>query len=143
MYVFLFVAGVDVAFASYYADNMVLQRAPVEAVVWGYAFAVGDEVTVTLSSATINPIQIITAANQGEKTQNYLKQVIHDVQCLKEKLMHFQGKQGDRSGKYSCQHRRREGRTTSQYPALAAMCPSAMSCSATSGSAAVRATWFI
>ena len=65
----IILSGVDVAFASYYADNMVLQRAPVEAVVWGYAFAVGDEVTVTLSSATVDPIQIITAANQGEKTQ--------------------------------------------------------------------------
>ena len=38
--------GVDFAFASYYADHMVLQRAAVGAAVWGYAFAVGDEVTV-------------------------------------------------------------------------------------------------
>ena len=38
--------GVDFAFASYYADSMVLQRAPAGAAVWGYAFAVGDEVTV-------------------------------------------------------------------------------------------------
>ena len=29
---------------------MVLQQAPVEATVWGYAFAVGDVVTVSLSS---------------------------------------------------------------------------------------------
>ena len=40
--------GVDFAFASYYSDHMVLQRAPVGAAVWGYALAVGDQVTVDI-----------------------------------------------------------------------------------------------
>ena len=39
-------------FASYYADHMVLQRAPQRATVWGYASAddVGSNVTVQLIS---------------------------------------------------------------------------------------------
>ena len=46
---------------------MVLQRAPVEAVVWGYAFAVGDEVNVSVAS-TEGTIETITAAaNQGKR----------------------------------------------------------------------------
>ena len=53
------------AFASYYADHMVLQRAPVQAVVWGYAFVVGDEVVVTVDSAEGTIERITTAANQG------------------------------------------------------------------------------
>ena len=78
MYVFLFVAGVDVTFASYYADNMVLQRAPVEAVVWGYAFAVGDEVTVTLSSATSGPMDVVTEAYPGSKRYYSLNLILND-----------------------------------------------------------------
>ena len=53
------------AFASYYADHMVLQRAPVQAVVWGYAFVVGDEVVVTVDSAERTIETITTAAKKG------------------------------------------------------------------------------
>ena len=37
------------AFASYYGDHMVLQRAPARAIVWGYSSKVGSTLTVTLS----------------------------------------------------------------------------------------------
>ena len=66
------------AFASYYSDNMVLQRAPVEAVVWGYAFAIGDEVTVTLSSATSGPMDVVTEAYPGSKRYYSLNLILND-----------------------------------------------------------------
>ena len=40
--------GVDFAFASYYQDNMVLQRAPVRATMWGYGYTVDEQVDVTI-----------------------------------------------------------------------------------------------
>ena len=41
--------GVNFAFARSYGSNMVLQRAPVRARIWGYGFNVGDTVTVSIS----------------------------------------------------------------------------------------------
>ena len=38
----------DFEFASYYASNMVLQREPSSAVIWGYATEVGDLVTLNI-----------------------------------------------------------------------------------------------
>ena len=47
------VAQTDFDFASYYADNMVLQKAPVRAVLWGYANQsdIGSVVTVDIDGA--------------------------------------------------------------------------------------------
>ena len=59
--------GVGVGFASYYADNMVLQRAPVNATVWGYASAVGDDVTVTLTSALNKSSTVSGVAYEGRR----------------------------------------------------------------------------
>jgi sialate O-acetylesterase len=44
----------DFQFASYYGDHMVLQRAPSEAVVWGYATEAGDEVVVEMDDQVIS-----------------------------------------------------------------------------------------
>ena len=45
----LCLSGVDFTFARSYGSNMVLQRAPVRAKIWGYGFNVGDIVTVSIS----------------------------------------------------------------------------------------------
>ncbi len=39
-------------FGSYYTDHMVLQRAPQQAVVWGYARRVDGHVTIQLDGKT-------------------------------------------------------------------------------------------
>ena len=49
-------------FASYYASYMVLQQSPSKAVVWGYADAAGDIVTLTVDGQ-----QYSTTAANGEK----------------------------------------------------------------------------
>ncbi|ELU17662.1 hypothetical protein CAPTEDRAFT_122541 [Capitella teleta] len=43
----------DFGYASYYGDHMVLQRAPTDAVLWGYAQEIGDEVTIEMDTQTI------------------------------------------------------------------------------------------
>ena len=42
------VPATNFGFASYYDSNMVLQRGPGSAVIWGYTTEAGDVVTVSL-----------------------------------------------------------------------------------------------
>ena len=64
LHVFACYTGVDFAFASYYSDHMVLQREPTRAAVWGYAYAVGDQVTVNIDLGDIIR-SFTTTADQG------------------------------------------------------------------------------
>ena len=43
-----YISETNFEFASYYASNMVLQQAPSNAVIWGYATEVGDLVTLNV-----------------------------------------------------------------------------------------------
>ena len=59
------VSETEFQFASYYASNMVLQRAPSAAVVWGYAANVGDAVSLTISGE-----EYTTTADSGKAGSN-------------------------------------------------------------------------
>jgi hypothetical protein len=54
-------SDVGFGFASYYASHMVLQRAPSQAVIWGYAVQDGDPVTLTVDTEVYS-----TTAAMGE-----------------------------------------------------------------------------
>ena len=52
-----FLVGVQgqIRFANIYGDQMVLQQAPAQAIVWGYAPKCDSKITATFNGKTIDP----------------------------------------------------------------------------------------
>ena len=66
MLTLILISGVDFAFASYYGSTMVLQRAPAQATVWGYGYAVGDQVTLTITvDGQLRTYDVLTTDGKG------------------------------------------------------------------------------
>ena len=53
-----YISETNFEFASYYASNMVLQRDPSNAVIWGYATEVGDLVTLNVQDEDYSTVAV-------------------------------------------------------------------------------------